>query len=102
MWESPDDDRLTTFAVYGKPRVGVTHTAQQLPPHRVEYLTYEGPISNNRGQVTRCDQGTAEILQRTENHTALALVGDRLQCKLNLHRHKDHWLITFEQATQSG
>jgi hypothetical protein len=31
---------------------------EPLPPHRREYLTYEGPISGDRGRVTRVDEGT--------------------------------------------
>lgn len=29
-----------------------------LPPHRREYLTYEGPLTDNRGSIARVDQGT--------------------------------------------
>jgi len=31
---------------------------QELPPHRREYLDYEGPLSNNRGAVRRVAGGT--------------------------------------------
>lgn len=31
---------------------------QQLPDHRMVYLSYEGPISRDRGRVRRVDQGT--------------------------------------------
>jgi hypothetical protein len=32
-------------------------TIEVIAPHRREYLTYEGPVSNNRGSVTRVDGG---------------------------------------------
>ena len=32
--------------------------ATRLPDHRIEYLDYEGPVSNNRGKVHRIDRGT--------------------------------------------
>lgn len=33
----------------------------QLADHRRDYLTYEGPVSNNRGDVKRIAGGTCEI-----------------------------------------
>lgn len=30
---------------------------QRLPDHRIAYLDYEGPVSRNRGSVTRLDSG---------------------------------------------
>lgn len=41
-----------------------------LGDHRRAYLAYEGPISGNRGTVTRIDQGT----HRPETHTADRIV----------------------------
>lgn len=34
--------------------------AKELPPHRLVYLTYEGPISGNRGTVKRVASGALE------------------------------------------
>lgn len=34
--------------------------ATKLPDHRLVYLTYEGPISGNRGTVTRVAEGELE------------------------------------------
>lgn len=39
---------------------------ERLPNHRRHYLTYEGPISGNRGSVTRHDEGTCRVTQRDE------------------------------------
>lgn len=33
----------------------------KMPMHRKAYLTYEGPISDNRGEVERLDAGTVKI-----------------------------------------
>lgn len=33
-------------------------SAEQLPDHRLDYLDNEGPLSGDRGQVTRIDRGT--------------------------------------------
>ncbi|MFT3785986.1 MAG: hypothetical protein QM770_07450 [Tepidisphaeraceae bacterium] len=34
---------------------------EALPRHRRLYLDYEGPISNNRGEVRRVEQGTVSV-----------------------------------------
>jgi hypothetical protein len=35
--------------------------ARRLGDHRKAYLTYEGPLSGNRGHVRRIDEGTLEL-----------------------------------------
>lgn len=40
-------------------------TTTPLPPHRRAYLDYEGPVSNNRGQVRRVAGGSYSAIERT-------------------------------------
>lgn len=61
-----------TFALDGQ-RSG---RVRQLPDHRIEYLDYEGPISGNRGRVSRCQAGTFRWLRRDASHLVLELDGD--------------------------
>ena len=42
--------------------VGRCLSAQKLPDHRAAYLTYEGPVSGRRGEVTIVDRGTYDLL----------------------------------------
>jgi hypothetical protein len=35
--------------------------AERLADHRLDYLTYEGPVSGDRGEVCRLEQGTFHI-----------------------------------------
>ncbi len=54
-------DVLRTWQVPADPRelpVGQSLSATALPDHRIAYLTYEGPISRNRGCVERMLAGT--------------------------------------------
>ena len=44
-------------ALDDEPVVGRPLRAQPLPDHRLEYLDYEGPISGQRGSVTRWESG---------------------------------------------
>lgn len=54
-------DTLLTFASPTPPEAWVTATiVQQLPDHRHLYLDYEGPVSGNRGNVSRVLSGTIQ------------------------------------------
>lgn len=44
-----------------------------LSPHRREYLSYEGPVSNNRGVVTRVAEGTFESRPANPGHASYLL-----------------------------
>lgn len=40
--------------------------ARRIGDHRRAYLTYEGPVSGNRGTVSRVAQGQYELMEQTE------------------------------------
>jgi hypothetical protein len=44
------------------------------PDHRRIYLDYEGPISNNRGQVRQAAQGTLIILEFSPSRLKIQLI----------------------------
>ena len=50
--------------------VGSILAATRLPPHRLLYLDYEGPITGGRGCVKRVASGQAEILADTPTRFA--------------------------------
>ena len=68
---------LRTWALEAEPSVGRSISAAALPGHRLAYLDYEGPISGNRGNVTRCDKGDYEIIAETQTRLELRLTGNR-------------------------
>lgn len=43
-----------------------------LPDHRRQYLTYQGPVSNDRGHVRRVAEGTCQIEQSIDADTGHA------------------------------
>ncbi len=49
-----------------------------LPSHRIAYLTYEGPISNNRGRVARHDAGTC-VMKRNASDWQITFCGKHLR-----------------------
>jgi DNA ligase D-like protein (predicted 3'-phosphoesterase) len=72
--------------------------AEQLPDHRLDYLEYEGPISQGRGRVEQVDAGQFEVLSETEFELALNLTGEKLNGEWSLIRdpsaEPDHWLFS--------
>ena len=67
------DDVLRTWALAQEPEIGKTCDATQLADHRLDYLEYEGPVSHDRGSVTRWDSGTYVVLQSIETSILLEL-----------------------------
>lgn len=61
----PDSRELLTFRVQeriDRVREGEV-VAELLPDHRAAYLSYEGPVSGNRGEVARVASGECEIVR---------------------------------------
>jgi hypothetical protein len=61
--------------------VGAAETivATRIADHRIAYLDYEGPVSGDRGTVTRVDQGEYEVLSETDDAINVRLRGERSQ-----------------------
>lgn len=70
---------LRTWAIETEPRADVAVAAQELAPHRLMYLDYEGPIEGNRGEVTRWDSGEFIWLDRGDNCYAMAIETGKLK-----------------------
>jgi len=60
--------------------------AEKIHDHRLEYLEYEGPVSNNRGIVKRMDTGDYEIIADTESFMIIQLLGGKYQGQINFDR----------------
>ena len=78
----------------GEPAERSCVVAIPLSDHRLEYLEYEGPLSDNRGNVRRCDSGTYDTLDRSEKRWTFKLSGRHFSGAALLERHKDNWLLT--------
>lgn len=79
-----DGDVLKTYTLWSFPSVGMPATAIADFDHRMIYLDYEGPISDNRGEVTRADEGTFSWIIRQDDMITVHLQGQRLQGRLIL------------------
>lgn len=89
MIERPDlleEHRLATWAIESLPLewikvLALNQTegsdsvkAKQLPDHRAHYLDYEGPVSDDRGEVFRCLSGQAVWQEHAETRIMVQLV----------------------------
>ncbi len=71
---------------------------EALADHRLAYLDYEGPISGNRGRVSRFDRGEYEVIHRDGDAWIVELRGQRLRGRATLRRisgSPPHWHWQF-------
>ena len=92
---------LRTWALSAAPARQAAIAAEALPPHRVEYLDYEGPVSGNRGMVERWDCGEFHWLSDEADRIEVVFAGQRLTGRAVLARHSDalqRWVFTWADA----
>jgi len=92
-------DTLETWAFDAPPTPESTCHATKLPTHRLEYLTYEGPVSGNRGEVTRIISGVyfgALPTQESDEPISIILCWEGQQTTVKmLRQNSDQWQISF-------
>ncbi len=90
-------DGLYTWELNQTPVVGADwNTCKQLPVHRMAYLDYEGPVSNDRGHVSRWDAGELEWVARSDSTLQVRLTGKKVRGTLFLEGQADDWLYRLE------
>lgn len=94
-----DTDPLQWFAGEKKE---FTAIVRALPDHRRVYLTFEGPVSGDRGTVQRVDSGAALLFQTGDQKTQVELRGARLHVRISLLRDSDHPDLWHLCATPLG
>ncbi len=67
--------------------------ARRIGDHRPAYLTYEGPVSGDRGDVRRVDAGTVEIQGLSAETCIFTLSDGRLRGRFVLSGHDDAWSL---------
>ena len=89
---------LLTWALQEMPVSGLSQIAERLADHRLDYLSYEGPVSENRGVVSRWDEGTYSVEKRVGDLLVVQLSGQKLTCRSRMDRlpgPEAMWRITF-------
>ncbi len=69
---------LRAWSLAAEPAAERSIAAEQLADHRLAYLDFEGPVSGDRGVVSRWDAGEYEPLLMGENELSFRLAGGRL------------------------
>jgi hypothetical protein len=91
-------DVLKTWALPQPPQPGLEMECTALADHRLAYLDYEGPLSGDRGAVTRWDCGEYTVERQTPTQWVLDLAGDKIRGTATLHgpaADADKWLFRF-------
>ncbi len=91
-------ESLRTWALADEPHYGDPISADLLPDHRLPYLDYEGPISAERGSVTRWTEGEFEFECDTTMECIVRLRDGRLPGKVSLTREvaaTQRWTAVF-------
>ena len=81
-----DGGSLKTWALASPLQADEEIQSEQLADHRCEYLQYEGPVSGDRGSVTRWDEGVFEWIHRSKTSLLISIRGKRLSGTANLVR----------------
>jgi hypothetical protein len=61
-------------------------SAEEIQPHRIDYLTLRGPVQGNRGSVSRVDEGSYVPLVWTDCDIHVRLTGTVWQGSMRLRR----------------
>lgn len=97
--------QLLTFRLHTPPHtwpINKPTKITKLPLHREIYLDYQGPISQNRGNVTQFDTGHAIPIQLSPTLYIFKLNMKITQTTLQLtHQSHDAWLAVAQQTSPS-
>ncbi len=92
-------DTLRTFASLSEPHFGTPLAVQAIADHRLEYLNYEGPVSAERGQVSRWDLGEFDVLSESPTRWVIDARGQRWQGPVEFQSTGDQrWMVTPADA----
>lgn len=92
------EGQLLTWALASLPSPA-PQRAEALPAHRLAYLDYEGPVSNDRGEVRRQDHGMFQWQELQPDQVKVRLQGVLCQGVLTLRRVVDQfWEASLEST----
>ena len=82
------EHRLLSFRCHHRPDFSSSsiQLVELLPNHRTAYLTYEGPVSNNRGSVHRVAAGSILELVKSAHSISILIQWDSIRIHYTLSR----------------
>ncbi len=90
---------LRTWSLPELPAVGKVIPAEALSDHRLAYLGYEGPVSGNRGSVSRVEEGGYEVVEEAGGLLRVHLAGRNLRGLLELRQGENSaamWAVSYQ------
>jgi hypothetical protein len=78
------DESLKTWELAEPPALGRELRAKILPDHRLAYLNYEGPVSENRGTVKQWEKGSYRLIEQLNDSITVELIGEKIRGSLCL------------------
>ncbi len=82
---------LRAWRLLAEPIAGVVVTAEANFGHRLLYLDYEGPVSGDRGNVSRWDAGTFDWLVDEPGRVEVELRGAKLTGQWRIESNAGGW-----------
>jgi len=70
---------------------------QKIFDHRRRYLTYEGPLSRDRGYVKIIARGSYSPLEIDEKYWRITLAGDTISGIVELRQVDQQWFLQFKE-----
>jgi len=70
-------------------------TARQIQDHRKKYLTYEGPVSCDRGRVDLFDNGEYRVMKKTRNNTEYFFSGEKITGRLVFTPRRETFILQY-------
>ena len=95
--DDPDARLLQTWRVDAPPsQARGDFTATRIADHRCRYLTYEGPLSADRGEVRRVDAGDVIAYERRDDGLSVTIVEGTMVRRYVGQAGPDAWLFRIE------
>jgi hypothetical protein len=89
-------DVLRSWRLVAPLAAGVIVPAEPTGDHRLLYLDYEGPVSADRGSVTRVDGGAFVWETDSPEQAVVRIAGMRFTGRLTLLRGPEAWSCRFD------
>ena len=92
---------LQTWACDELPAAGRSILAQRLADHRLAYLDFEGPVSGDRGTVSRIATGEYERIAENADELQVRLSGESLSGVLTIQQlpgEPQRWRVSLAEG----
>lgn len=105
-WAVETNNDIESFLSKPSPSKRFCWSATKLANHRIDYLEYEGPVSNNRGQVSCRLKGEFDLLCDDEDSFRASLrirqPSDVSPIEIRFGRDENNWRLIVGQPAIDG